>query len=75
MNRFLEKLFHRKVRSLGDQLRTEREAHVQIAQDVIPSGEGEYADNMRRRSHGLQNGNTAVLNNQNTGSEATGGGY
>jgi hypothetical protein len=26
---------------------------------------------MRRRSHGLQNGNTAVLNNQNTGSEAT----
>ena len=75
MVRFLEKLFHRKALTVGDQMRAERENHAQIKQDVIPAGEGEYADNMRRRSHGLQNGNTAVLNNQNTGSEATGGGY
>ncbi|MBP7401038.1 MAG: hypothetical protein KBA30_00315 [Clostridia bacterium] len=75
MKHFLKNLFHRKSRSLGDQMRAERENRTQTARNVIPSGEEEYADNMRRRSHGLQNGNNAVINNQNTGSEATGGGY
>ncbi len=40
MVRFLEKLFHRKSLTVGDQLRVERENHEQITQDVIPAARG-----------------------------------